>query len=268
MVKREGVTGATPGAPKAVPEEEVDALYGLPLEEFTKARNELAGELRSKGAREAAQWVGALSKPTTAAWAVNQVMRTQRKDASALLDAGARLRRAHEDAAAGKGDPQDLRDAADAERAAVGRLSQAARGLIDSRGRGLSESIIDRVVETLHAISADSDARSLAHAGRLSRERQATGTGFFVGAPTRGRRRETGARRPSPAQVRKARERLQGAQREARELRSARSRAARATADAERALARAREDMREAERKVADKESQIEGLRRKLEELR
>jgi hypothetical protein len=268
MVKREAVTDATPEAPESVPEDELDALYGLPLEEFTKARNKLAGELRSNGEREAAEWVGALTKPTTAAWAVNQVMRTQRKDARALMDAGDRLRKAHEDAAAGKGDPQDLRDAADAERAAVGRLSQAARGLINSSGRGLSEGIIDRVVETLHAISADTDTRSLAHAGRLSRERRATGTEFFVGAPGKGRRREAGARRPSPAQVRKARERLQGAQREARELRSARSRAARATANAERALARARDDMRDAERKVADKESEIEELRRKLEELK
>ena len=38
--------------------------------------------------------------------------------------------------------------------------------------------------------------------------------------------------------------------------------------DAERALARAREDLRRADRKVNDKESEVEGLRRKLEELR
>jgi len=266
VVKREEVTDATPGAPGSVPEEEVDALYGLPLEEFTNARNELAGELRSRAEREAADWVGALAKPTAAAWAVNQLMRTQRKDARALLAAGERLRKAHEDAAAGNASARDLRDAADAERAVVGRLSQAARGLTNANGRGLSESILDRVMQTLHAISADSETRSLAHAGRLSRERQATGAGAFVAPPSKGRRRDASAGRRTDVQLRKVREQLQRAQREARDLRSARTRAARATSDAEQTLARAREDMRLADQRVADKETEIDGLRRKLEQ--
>jgi hypothetical protein len=212
--------------------------------------------------------VGALAKPTAAAWAVNQVMRTQRKDARALLAAGERLRKTHEDAAAGNASAQDLRDAAEAERAAVGRLARAARGLTNATGRGLSESILERVTQTLHAVSADSEARSLAHAGRLSRERQATGAGAFVAPPGKGRGRDARAGRPSEAQVRKARERLERARREVRDLRSAQTRAARATSDAERSLARAREEMRLADRRVAEKETEIEQLRRKLEQLR
>jgi hypothetical protein len=266
VVKREEVIGATRHVPETVPEEDVDALYGLPLEEFTNARNELAGRLRSRGERDAAEWVGALAKPTAAAWAVNQLMRTQRKDARALLAAGERLREAHEDAAAGNASAHKLREAADAERAAVGRLSRAARGLTNARGRSLSESVLDRVTETLHAISADSEARSLAHAGRLSRERQATGAGAFVAPPSKARKRDERAGRPTEAQVRKAREQLRRAQREARDLRSARTRAARATSDAEQALVCAREDMRLADRRVADKETEIEELRRNLEQ--
>src|SRR5207247_692930 len=148
--------------PATVPEEKVDALYALPLEEFTRARNELAGELRSRGEREAADRVAALAKPTVAAWAVNQLMRTQRKDARALLAAGERLRKAHAGAAAGNAAARDLRDAAEAERSAVERLSEAARGLADARGRGLSEAVLERVTQTLHAISADDEARSVA----------------------------------------------------------------------------------------------------------
>ena len=267
MVEREKATGATPDVPGTVPEEQVDALYGLPLEQFTSARNQLAAGLRTRGEREAADWVVALARPTAAAWAVNQVMRTQRKDVRALLAAGERLRKAHEDAAAGNASAQDRRDAADSERAAVGRLLEAARGLTNASGRGLSESILDRVAQTLHAISADSETRSLARAGRLSRERQATGAGAFVALPSKGRPRGARAGRPTEAQLRKARERLQRAQQEARDLRSARSRAARATSDAERALAGAREDARLADRRVADKETEIEELRRKLEQL-
>jgi hypothetical protein len=251
-----------------VPEEKVDALYALPLEEFTRARNELAGELRSRGEREAADRVAALAKPTVAAWAVNQLMRTQRRDARALLAAGERLRKAHAGAAAGHAAARDLRDAAEAERSAVERLSEAARGLTDARGRGLSEAVLERVTQTLHAISADDEARSVASAGRLARERQAAGAGPLLAMPSKKTPRGAGTGRPSEAQVRKARERIRRAEEEARDLRAARTRAARVTADAERALARAREDMRLVDRRVADKDAEIEEFRRKLEQLK
>jgi hypothetical protein len=269
MVKRDELTSGGADVPPAVPPKELDRLNGLPLEEFTKARNKLAGDLRSKGEREAADWVAGLAKPTTAAWAVNQVMRTQRKDARALLAAGERLRKAHEDAAAGTGSGRQLRDAAAAERAAVERLSGAARGLLNASGRGLSENILERVAQTLHAISADSETRPLARAGRLSRERQATGAGPLATAPATGTRRpgRASARRTNEARLRKVRERLQRAQRDARALRSARTRAARATSDAERALAGARDQMRLADRRVTEKEAEIEKLRRELERL-
>jgi hypothetical protein len=184
--------------PAGVPEKEVDALYGLPLEEFTKARNELARDLRGRGEREAAKWVGGLAKPTVPAWAVNQVMRTQRKDARALLAAGERLRKAHEGAATGKASASGLRRAVDTERAAVERLSRAAGGLKNASGRDLSEGVLDRVTQTLHAISSDSEARSLASAGRLPRERRAADVGaFFAGLPSKGRRRDARAARPT-----------------------------------------------------------------------
>jgi hypothetical protein len=252
--------------PAAVPEDEYDSLYGLPLEDFTKERNALAKELRARGEREAAGWVGNLTKPTTAAWAVNQVMRTQRKDADVLLDAGDRLRKAHEKAAAGRGSARDLREAAEAEREAVGTLSRAARGLTSAKGRFLSEGVLERVAETLRAISGDPETRSLARVGRLSRESRATVTAALA-ASTAARRRDPKVSGPSPAEVRKARERLNRAQREVRDLRSARTHAARAIADAERALARTRKEGRQADRRVADKEAQIEELRRKLQQL-
>jgi hypothetical protein len=247
-------------------DQEIDALYGLPLAEFTNARNELAAELRSRGERDAAAEVRKLAKPTAAAWAVNQVMRTQRKDARALLEAGERLRKAHEDAASGKGSADDLRIAVTGERVAVERLSQAARGLTDANGRDLSESVLERVKQTLHAIAADSEARSLATAGRLSKERQATAATAFAVPPGKGRAASRG--RPSKVQIQKARERVQRAQREARDLRSARTQAARAASHAEQALTRARADVRAADRKVAEKEGEVEELRRKLDELR
>lgn len=249
-------------------EKDVDALYGLPLEEFTKARNELADELHSQGDTEAANRVKALAKPTTAAWAVNQVMRTQPRDASALLAAGERLRRVHADAAAGNASASELRDAAEAEREVVGRLTEAASGLIDTRGRGLSASILERVAETLHALSADSEVRSVADVIRLPSERKASGLGNLEAPSGTSRKRKSAGRRADPAQVRKARERLRRAEQEARDLRSSRTRAAKATSSAERALVTAREEMRKADERVARKENEIADLRRKLESLK
>ena len=44
-------------------------LYGLPLEEFTAARNDAAAELRKAGAKEDAEAVKALRKPSAPAGA-------------------------------------------------------------------------------------------------------------------------------------------------------------------------------------------------------
>jgi hypothetical protein len=251
-----------------VGEKDIDALYGLPFEQFTKARNELAAQLRSKGDKDGAAQVRELVKPSKAAWAVNQVMRTQPKEARALLAAGARLRKTHGAVASGNAGPGELREAVEAEREVVSRLTDAARGLISDQGRDLSESILERVAETLHALAVDDEIRSVADATRLSSERRLAGAGALSAPVARGRSRSASSARASAAGLRKARERLQRAQREARELRSSRTKAAHAAADAERALVRAREEMRNADQKVADKETEVEELKRRLDELR
>ena len=53
-------------------------LYGLPLDRFVAERAALAKSLRSEGQREQADQVAKRRKPSVAAWAVNQLVRTQR----------------------------------------------------------------------------------------------------------------------------------------------------------------------------------------------
>jgi hypothetical protein len=247
---------------------DIDALYGLPFEQFTKARNEVAAELRSKGDKDAADLVKELPKPTKAAWAVNQVMRTQAKDARALLAAGETLRAVHERVAAGKASAGDLREAVEAERDVVTRLTDAARGLMSGEGRDLSDSILERVAETLHVLAVDGDVRSVEDATRLSSERRLAATPLIAESPPAKRSRSASSARANAAGLQKARERLQRAQREARDLRSARTKAAHAAAEAEGALVRARDEMRKADQKAADKETEVEELKRRLDELR
>src|SRR5919201_1586357 len=94
--------------PEGVPEEAVDELYGLPLDEFTPRRDELAKELRTAGKRDEAAWVKALRKPSAAAWLVNQLARTQRSDAGRVLDSSDALRADQERALARDGSRDEL----------------------------------------------------------------------------------------------------------------------------------------------------------------
>ena len=134
-------------------------LYGLPLERFTDERNALVRELRRAGRSDDATEVGKLRKPSLAAWAVNQLVRTQRREVTALFKAGDALMDAQAKLLAGRGDSAKLRKANDAERAAVERLTEKARGLLSGDGHELNSARLEQVSETLHAAALDGDAR-------------------------------------------------------------------------------------------------------------
>jgi hypothetical protein len=218
---------------------DVDDLYGLPFDEFVPARNALARELRKAGKRDEAAEVAALRKPSVAAWAVDQLVRTQRKAVSELFDAGDALRAAQDDVLAGRGDGQTLRAAVERERGAVDALTASARGLLSSDGQELSPTIIERVADTLHAAALDDEAREQVREGRLERELRHVGLGV-LGAPRAG----TPARTPKPAPAARPAPKEQP---DARAAREERERAQREQAEA-RAAARAAE--REARRRA------------------
>src|SRR5919201_6293703 len=83
-------------------EQELDELYGLPLDEFTAARNELSKRLKREG-DERAEDVRRLAKPTVAVWTINQLARREPLAVRRLLAAGAALRKAQERALGGGG---------------------------------------------------------------------------------------------------------------------------------------------------------------------
>lgn len=165
---------------------EPDELYGLPLERFVPERDTLARALRAERRRDDAARVAALRKPSVAAWAVNQLVRTQRPAVAELLAAGDAVRAAQAELIAGRGDPRALRAAGERERAAVDGLVATARGLIDAEGRGLSAVVVERVGETLHAAALDEQARSEVRDGRLARELRHAGLGLGLGLGTGG----------------------------------------------------------------------------------
>src|SRR5919199_2554285 len=156
-------------------ERELDRLYGLPLGEFTQARNDLAARLRQAGQKEAADEVKSLRKPTVAAWTVNQLARTRKQDVRKLVRAGERLRKAQAEALTG--DSARLREAQAEEREAVRTLTAHARELVES------DATVERVAATLRAAVVDPESLALVQAGRLSEEVEASGFGALTGMP-------------------------------------------------------------------------------------
>jgi hypothetical protein len=179
-----------------VADDRTDELYGLALEDFVAARDALAKELRAGGDREAAAEVKRLAKPSAAAWAVNQAVRSQPNSARALWKAGDELAAVQTRLLGGDADADDLRRAARAERAAVEQLVDAARGLLSAGGHTMSETTLERVEETLHAAALDREARTDVAAGRATKEVRHVGLGGLAattatparpgGAATRG----------------------------------------------------------------------------------
>jgi hypothetical protein len=222
---------------------EPDDLYGLALDRFIPERTELARALRADKRRDEAAAVAALRKPSVAAWAVNQLIRSQGTAVQELYAAGDAVRDAQADLLAGSGDGRALRAANERERAAVDTLVAAARGLLDSDGHELSSSVIERVGETLHAAALDEDAREQVRAGCLERELRHVGLGLgesvFAPAPP------PAAKAPkAPAKRRKP----DAAQGETKQQRAERARAAREQAETEKRLEREREAARKAAR--------------------
>jgi hypothetical protein len=156
---------------------DIDELYGLPLDRFIPERAALAKQLRAAGERDQAAAVAALKKPSAAAWAVNQLVRTQGRALAELFDAGDALRGAQSDVLAGRGDSSDLRAAVEREREAVAALVDAGRGLLSSGGTELSATVLERVADSLHAAALGDEARRSISAARLERELRHVGLG-------------------------------------------------------------------------------------------
>jgi len=176
----------------AVPdlERELDELYGRPLDEFTKARNDLAARLRRAHQGEAADAIRALKKPTLAAWTANQLARGEPALVRELLDSAADLRETQQRSLAANASAAEVAEAAGREREAVRALLTAARRL----GGRATSTMLDRLGQTLQAAAVDEVARDLLERGRLTEELHAIGFGPLEAVKTAPRRGDEVAR--------------------------------------------------------------------------
>jgi hypothetical protein len=212
-------------------DEIADRLYGLPPEEFTRARDDAARELRNQGLRAEAAQVKELRRPTAAAAVVNRLVRDHRAGVERFLDAAAALRLAQLE---GKG---DLAKASRAERDALTKLI-AAGG--------------DAVRQSLQAAAVDETAAQELLEGRLERELEPRGFGTLLAEAA-----ASAPRKPKPAPKkpddRAARAKLHDAE-------SALAAAEAAEKDARARWERATAGVRAAEKAVTKAREQLEKL--------
>ena len=265
-------------------DKQIDQLYSAPLNEFVERRNEFARSLRKDGDRRAADEVRGLSKPTLAAWTVNQLARREKMRLRGLLTAGERLRKAHEELLVG-GSPEALQQGRDGERRAIAELAGAAEALLKEAGHPTSETTLARVRETLHAAVVDEGLGRRVREGRLDKEEQMTGFGFGNLAaapaavraaqakpttrakPTRGQKQKTTKQdqtaQEKRAQERKARE-IEAAQDKHRQAEESLRAARRAVKDAERAVKNQTRELERAERVLGSRRADMANAEREV----
>ncbi len=221
---------------------DIDALFRLPLDEFTAARNALATRLKAAGRTDTASRVKALPKPPLSAWAVNQLYWHNRKAFEALLVAGDRLRRVQASslrAAGAKGG--GLRDAMEARREALAELTTRAGALLEASGHAPTPDITRRVMTTLDALATYGHQPDGPRAGRLTDDIEAPGIDALAALVTGERVRAPGPSRVIPFAQREAeRKGAPDAAAEKRRREAERKRLAAEVRDAERALTEAR----------------------------
>ena len=149
-------------------ENDLDALFRLPMAEFTAARNVLAVQFKKGGRRDESERVKALVKPSITAWAVNQLYWQHRAAFDRLIATGQRFRKAQTSGLAGK--VADMREALDARREALSHLSDLATALLRDAGFNPTRETIHRISTTLEAMSAYASFSDDLRPGRLTRD--------------------------------------------------------------------------------------------------
>lgn len=250
-----------------------DGLYAVPAEAFTEARNAAARETADK---ELSRRVKALKKPSTAAWAVNLLVRREADQIDQVLALGESLRQAAESMQG-----EELRALTRQRRQLTAALASTARSLARAAEVRLSQAVVDQVEGVLNSAMLDPVAADAVRSGLLVKAFTSTGVSQLdvdgvLAVPAAIGSRATPMDRPKPelrvvpedddlkrarAQdaVDQAAAQVEAAQGEA-------DRAAQAVADLEARRLQVHEEIDELRRRLADLESAADDVEEQLDE--
>jgi hypothetical protein len=216
---------------KAKLETQIDELYRLPLDAFTKARNTLAKTLSGNDK----QAIASLVKPSVAMWVVNQLYWQDPSTYTALVDASEKLRAAHRAALSGR--TTDTRKPDEMHKTTLEKAFAKATSLAQKKGVTLSDTVRDTVRRTLAAVPTDESP------GRMTREPAPVGFSLLTGI------------KPPPVAVTKRRESEKEKEQRRKEAeaqaRKAEEKARKEQEKREREIEKAEQALREAERRLA-----------------
>jgi len=261
-------------------QDDLDALFALPLTAFTAARNALATRLKKAGEIADAERIKSLAKPSVAAWAVNQLFWKHRIAFDRLLDAGERFRNAQTAQLAGKS--ADLRAPLEARRAALAELSTHAAKILAEGGSAATPDTMRRVTTTLEALSTYAGIPDTPLPGRLVDDVQPPGFEALAAlVPRVGSDRAGGPTRVIPFEfkpssrkaARKATgevdEKARAAERKAQiaAARAAMQDAERALRDARKGAQKAEEELKKAAARAKEADAEKQQLEQQFEKL-
>ena len=152
-------------------DKEIDALFRLPLAEFTSARNALAARFKKEKRPIDAERVKAIPKPPAPAWAVNQLYWENPKAIDKLVAIAKRVRQAQ----TGKIKNVDVRALLDEKKQMTAELMERAAAILREAGHATSPDVMRRVSATLESLAVWGDTEGAPSAGRLTADLEAPG---------------------------------------------------------------------------------------------
>jgi len=260
-------------------DDKIDALFQLPLDEFTAARNELARQTGDGSIKK-------LEKPNLAAWAVNQLYWRQRQLYDEVIKTSTQVRTAYKQMLGGKS--ADVKAAEVFHTEAMRKAKDAIRGILTAAGNNASDAMMTPITETLDALPTTDPP------GRLTRPLRRTGFEALQGVTIAARPSQPAASKPEPKkpaadesdrerkkreadqqEIAMAKERLRFAEAAEREAEAGLDRAKRTLERAERTRERIEGELEEAaiaekaaRKEVSSSESAFERARAESERLR
>src|SRR5262249_9795113 len=143
---------------------EIDALFRLPLAEFTSTRNALAARLKKLGRAIDAERVKSLAKPPAPAWAVNQLYWQNPRAIDHLIGVTERVRKAQ----TGRSQNADLRDLLSEKKRMMAGLIEERAAVLAAAGHAAAPNATRRVSATLEAVALWGKTEGAPQAGRLT----------------------------------------------------------------------------------------------------
>jgi len=249
-----------------------DQLYAADPAEFTDRRSDLVAQARADGDQAAARAIGALRRPTRAAWVVNRLARADPGAVGRLGRLGDELR-----AAESALDGDKLRELSQTRRKLLGQLTRQA---LDEAGvTDPPDALQQEVTGTLSAALADPQVAAGVARGQLAKSVQPAGFGFGLAAgddddddeptapPAPSPRPRTGQKGTGPTRAEARRAAQEQADRErAQREQAERERQRRAIDEAGQTLAEADRAADSAQAAEADRENTVRRLEEQLED--